>query len=53
MTQTLSRNLRIVNDLNSLDPYVRDLAEEQADRIERELYPQDIRESWTEQCSEA
>lgn len=48
----LEQLLKIAIDLSSPDPYTRDLAEEQADRIERELYPQIVRESWAEQCSE-
>jgi hypothetical protein len=49
---TLDQLLKIATDLNSPDPYVSHLAEEAADRIERELCPQVVRESWTEQCSE-
>lgn len=50
---TLEQLLKIATDLNSSDPYVSHLAEEQADRIERELCPQIVREAWTEsQCSD-
>ena len=47
---TLKQLLKIATDLSSPEPYTRHGAEEQADRIERELCPQIVREAWTEQC---